>query len=55
MKITLAATCFIMGTLLAYVAANSDSDRTLPMAFVNDSAITTKIKANWLGKNCQIG
>jgi hyperosmotically inducible periplasmic protein len=48
MKTKLAATCFVIGTLLAPVAAhaaNSDSDRTHPMTFVKDSVITTKIKA----------
>ncbi len=48
MKIKLAATCFVIGTLLAPVAAyaaDSDSDRTHPMTFVKDSAITVKIKA----------
>jgi hyperosmotically inducible protein len=48
MKIKLAATCFVIGTLLAPVAAyaaDGDSDRTHPMTFVKDSVITTKIKA----------
>lgn len=48
MKIKLATTCFIIGTLLAPVvahAADSDSDRSHPMTFVTDSVITTKIKA----------
>ncbi len=48
MKIKLATTCFIIGTLLAPVAAHaadSDSDRSHPMTFVTDSVITTKIKA----------
>ena len=48
MKSTLATTCFVIGTLLAPVAAfadDSDSDRTHPMTFVKDSVITTKIKA----------
>ena len=48
MRTKLAATCFIIGTLLAPVAAHaadSDSDRTHPMTFVKDSVITTKIKA----------
>ena len=48
MKIKLATTCFVIGTLLAPVAAyaaDGDSDRTHPMTFVKDSVITTKIKA----------
>jgi hyperosmotically inducible protein len=48
MKIKLAATCFVIGTFLAPVAAHAadpDSDRTHPMTFVKDSVITTKIKA----------
>jgi hyperosmotically inducible protein len=48
MKIKLATTCFVIGTLLAPVAAyaaDSDSDRAHPMTFVKDSIITTKIKA----------
>jgi hyperosmotically inducible protein len=53
MKIKLAATCFVIGTLLAPVAAyaaDGDSDRTHPMTFVKDSVITTKIKAKLAGK-----
>ena len=48
MKIRLATTCFVIGTLLAPVAAyaaDSDSDRAHPTTFVKDSIITTKIKA----------
>ena len=48
MKIKLATSCFIIGTLLAPVAAfaaDSDKDRSHPMTFVKDSVITTKIKA----------
>lgn len=48
MKIKLATTCFVIGTLLAPVAilaADGDSDRTHPVTFVKDSAITAKIKA----------
>lgn len=48
MKIKLATTCFVIGTLLAPIAAyaaDSDSDRSHPMTFVKDSVITTKIKA----------
>jgi hyperosmotically inducible protein len=53
MKIKLATTCFVIGTLLAPVAAyaaDGDSDRTHPMTFVKDSAITVKIKAKLAGK-----
>lgn len=48
MKTTLATTCFVIGTLLAPVAAyaaDSDSDRSHPLTFVKDSIVTTKIKA----------
>ncbi|HEX7455350.1 MAG TPA: BON domain-containing protein [Gallionella sp.] len=50
MKIKLATTCFIIGTLLAPVAAHAadsatDTDRTHPKTFVKDSVITTKVKA----------
>jgi hyperosmotically inducible protein len=48
MKIKLATTCFVIGTLLVPVAAHAadaDSDRTHPQTFVKDSLITTKIKA----------
>jgi hyperosmotically inducible protein len=49
MKLKLATACFVIGTLLAPIAAHaadSDSDRTHPLTFVKDSVITTKIKAN---------
>jgi hyperosmotically inducible protein len=48
MKIKLAATCFVIATLLAPVVgytADSDTDRSHPKTFVKDSVITTKIKA----------
>ena len=48
MKTKLATTCFVIGALLAPVAAHAqetDTDRTHPKAFVMDSVITTKIKA----------
>jgi hyperosmotically inducible protein len=48
MKITLATTCFVIGTLLAPVAVlaeDSGADQTQPMTYVKDSIITTKIKA----------
>ncbi|MDT3707920.1 MAG: BON domain-containing protein [Thiobacillus sp.] len=51
MKIQLAATCFVIGTVLAPVVAHAedkDSDRTHPVTFVKDSAITAKIKAKLL-------
>ncbi len=43
----LATTCFVIGSLLAPVAAfaaDSDADRNKPESFVKDSVITTKIK-----------
>ena len=48
MNTKLAATCFIIGTLFAPMlahAADGDTDRKHPMTFVEDSVITTKIKA----------
>src|SRR5471030_2306487 len=48
MKIKLATACFVIGTVLAPVAAHAadgDSDRMHPMAFVKDSVVTTKVKA----------
>ncbi len=48
MKTKLATSCFIIGTLLAPLAAHaadSDLDRTHPKTFIKDSVITTKIKA----------
>jgi hyperosmotically inducible protein len=47
MKYKLATTCFLIGTVLAPVAAyaaDSDTDRSKPVVFVKDSVITTKIK-----------
>jgi len=47
MKIKLATSCFIIGTLLAPAAAfaaDSDLDRSHPVTYVKDSIITTKIK-----------
>ena len=47
MKYKLATTCFVIGTVLAPVAAyavDSDTDRSKPSTFVKDSVITTKIK-----------
>jgi hyperosmotically inducible periplasmic protein len=48
MKIKLAKTCIIIGAALAPIvahAADQDSDRKDPMAYVKDSVITAKIKA----------
>jgi len=48
MKTGFVASCFVVGSLLAPVAAqaaDSDTDRTQPTTFVKDSVITTKIKA----------
>ena len=47
MNTKLLTACFVAGTLLAPVvalAADGDADRKNPVAFVKDSAITTKIK-----------
>jgi hyperosmotically inducible periplasmic protein len=49
MKLNLATTFFVIGTLLVPVAAlagDSDSDRTHPMTYAKDSEITVKVKAN---------
>ena len=49
MKMKFATTCVLFGALLGpavvVVAQDSDTDRSHPVAFVKDSAITTKIKA----------
>ena len=47
MRHKLATTCFVIGSLLAPVAAyaaDGDTDRVRPATFVEDSVITTKIK-----------
>ena len=47
MKRMFAASCIVVGTMLAPVAAfaaDGDADRANPKLFVKDSAITTKIK-----------
>jgi hyperosmotically inducible protein len=47
MKYKLATTCFVIGSVLAPVAAyaaDSDMNRSKPATFVKDSVITTKIK-----------
>jgi hyperosmotically inducible protein len=44
----LATACFVMGTLVAPMAAyaaDPDTDRSNPGAYVKDSVITTKVKA----------
>lgn len=49
MNTKLATACLLFGTLLGVTATSfaedSDADRTHPVTFVKDSAITTKIKA----------
>jgi len=48
MKTKLAAACFVIGTLLAPVAAfavRETADHSQPTALVKDSVISTKIKA----------
>ena len=48
MKIKFATACFVLATMLAPIAAyaaDGDSDRTHPIAYVKDSAITVKVKA----------
>ena len=48
MNFKLAASCLVAGALLLPMvgyAADSNSDRSSPKAFVKDSVITTKIKA----------
>jgi hyperosmotically inducible protein len=48
MKIAFATTCLVFGTLLgsavAWAGEDSDTDRSHPVAFVKDSAVTTAIK-----------
>ena len=47
MKYKLATTCFVIGSVLAPVAAyaaDPDTNRSKPATFVKDSVITTKIK-----------
>ena len=47
MKYKLATTCFVIGSVLAPVAAyaaDPDTKRSKPATFVKDSVITTKIK-----------
>jgi len=50
MKTKLVTGCFLLGTLLAPIASHAedaDKDRSSPKAFVKDSVITTKIKAEF--------
>ena len=56
MKYKFATACFVIGSMLAPVAAyaedtNQDKDRANPATFVKDSAITTKIKAKLAAGN----
>lgn len=47
MKYKLATTCFVIGSVLAPVAAyaaDGDTDRSKPVTFVKDSVVTAKIK-----------
>lgn len=48
MKTTLATSCFVIATLLSPLAAHAedrDADRSHPITYVKDSAITAKVKA----------
>jgi hyperosmotically inducible protein len=49
MKTTLAITCLVLGASLtpmaSFAAGDGDTDRSHPVAFVKDSAITMKIKS----------
>ena len=54
MKYKLATSCFVIGSVLAPVAAyaaDSDTDRSKPEHFVKDSVITTKIKTRLAEEN----
>ena len=56
MNYKLATACFVVGSILAPVAAyaedtNRDQDRAHPTTFVKDSAITTKIKSKLAAEN----
>ncbi len=49
MNTKLVTTCLLAGALMLPIAgytADGDSDRSSPKAFVKDSVITTKIKAD---------
>ena len=57
MKFKLATTCFVIGTVLAPVAAyaaDSDADRSNPANYVKDSVITTKIKARLVSTTADV-
>ena len=56
MKTLLTTACFVLGTSLAPVAGyagDMDKDRSSPKAFVKDSVITAKIKAE-MAKDKQV-
>lgn len=57
MKTKIVTTCFLLGTLMVpmagYSADDADKDRSSPKAFVKDSVITTKIKAE-MAKDKQV-
>jgi len=62
MNIKLATTCFVIGALfapVAVIAENMDTEQSQPMTYVQDSVITTKIKASLasekMGSLLQIG
>jgi len=51
---TLAAACFVVGTVVAPMAAyaaDADADRSNANAYVKDSVITTKVKAKLAGEH----
>jgi hyperosmotically inducible protein len=53
MNTKLVTTCFLAGALMLPIAgytADGDTDRSSPKAFVKDSVITTKIKAELAGE-----
>ena len=53
MNTKLVTTCFLAGALMLPIAgytADGDFDRSSPKAFVKDSVITTKIKAELAGE-----
>lgn len=53
MNIKIVTTCLLAGALVLPIAgysADGDTDRTSPKAFVKDSVITTKIKAELAGE-----
>ncbi len=57
MKTKIVTTCFLLGMLTVpmagYSADDADKDRSSPKAFVQDSVITTKIKAE-MAKDKQV-